>query len=267
MRTASLHTASLAGQALKYGGGADPAAQQRATLAAAGPAQAQAMLAGIRQLGFQTVTLWAPHCHWQHHSESDFPDRFKQLLAHGAMNLAGYTAALNVRCAADLDPGFGFARRLGAPLFIGPVAGLPDDQLLPLVQAACTRHRIRWAFVNQAERSAQEILARAGAGRFDRLGVSLDTFWCGVHGFDGLDTVKRLLPHLLAVNLRDVAKPGSRQACPLGEGVVPCEQIVRYLVKTDWQGSISLEYAPLDHDPAAALRRSLDRLKLWLFQG
>ena len=48
---------------------------------------------------------------------------------------------------------------------------------------------------------------------------------------------------------KDVKAAGKHETCALGEGIVPVEKIVRFLVETGWEGTIGIEHEPYDRDP------------------
>ena len=59
-------------------------------------------------------------------------------------------------------------------------------------------------------------------------------------------------------------EPGKHDTTTLGDGIVPCEQIVRHLVKSGWNGDIAIEHEPFDHDPTAEIVKSFERVKQWM---
>ena len=63
---------------------------------------------------------------------------------------------------------------------------------------------------------------------------------------DALDAVKRLreADKLFIVHLKDVVAVGAHDTCAIGEGIVPCERVVRYLVQSGWQGDVAIEHEP-----------------------
>jgi sugar phosphate isomerase/epimerase len=94
--------------------------------------------------------------------------------------------------------------------------------------------------------------------------VALDTGWCGTQGIDSVEAAKRLREKLFIVHLKDVKAAGAHDTCALGEGIVPIEKVVRYLVESRWEGTFCIEHEPYDHDPMADVKKSLERVKKWL---
>ena len=129
------------------------------------------------------------------------------------------------------------------------------------------KYGVQWAFENHPQKSVEQILDRIGGDnhkQYGNCGVALDTGWCGTQGLDALEAVKRLRDVLLLVHLKDVKAAGRHDTCALGEGIVPVEQVVRYLVQSGWQGDISIEHEPYDRDPMPEVRRSLERVREWI---
>ena len=125
---------------------------------------------------------------------------------------------------------------------------------------------MRWGFENHPEKSVGEIMQKIDGGRYDRVGVALDTGWCGTQGFDAAEAAKRIneAGKLFIVHLKDVTEAGKHDTCAVGEGVVPCERVVRYLVEAGWNGTICIEHEPFDRDPMPEVVRSVERVKAWL---
>src|SRR5207248_11004005 len=117
---------------------------------------------------------------------------------------------------------------------------------------------------NHPEKSIDEILHKIGGGQFSRIGIALDTGWCGTQGIDAVEAAKRLREKLFIVHLKDVKVAGAHDTCALGEGIVAIEGVVRYLLKTGWDGTFCIEHEPYDHDPMPEVKRSFERIKKWL---
>ena len=157
---------------------------------------------------------------------------------------------------------FAFASQLGAPIFAGGIHGAGADPAL--INDIAQKHGVRWAFENHPEKSADEILARIGGGKFEHCGVAFDTGWSGTQGLDALETVKAIREKLFILHLKDVVASGGHDTCVPGDGVVNGEGVVRYLVETGWQGTICIEHEPYDRDPMPEVITGLQRLQQWL---
>jgi len=141
---------------------------------------------------------------------------------------------------------------------------MPAAEVVPVLDVLCSKYGVLYAFENHPEKTVEEILAKVDHGRRASIGVALDTGWCGTQGMDAVDAVKRLREVLFILHLKDVTQAGSHDTCAAGEGIVPCEQIVRHLVDTGWEGTICIEHEPYDRDPMPEVLRSVKRVKEWI---
>lgn len=262
----SFITANFAGRALNYAGPQDWASNDAATVRTIDGPGFSAMAAEIADAGFDAIDIWHAHCHYQFHADSDYLEVVKGVCSAYDFRITSYAGGLYPTAHPDLDAPFRFMKQLGAPILAGGIFNHPNPQeLLPQIQAICERYDVRYAFENHPETSIDEIVARSGGGKFSRIGVCLDTGWCARQGFDALEAAQKLRPQLLAVHLKDVtARDGDNTTCALGEGIVPVEQVARFLTRDGFDGPIAIEHGPRDHDPMEEIRRSLGRVQEWV---
>ena len=262
--TPSFITANYVGRVSQYRGAGDWGAFDRATIAATTPATLQAVVNDIKTAGFHAIDVWTAHCHWQAHSAGDLPERLHHMAQQAGLAITSYAGGFKAEMPADFDGPFALMRRIGAPIFAGGISGRPDAELAPMVSDACARYGVKWAFENHPQKTVAEIAARIGGGKYPHLGIALDTGWCGIQGLDALEATKALREHLLLVHLKDITAPGSHDTCALGDGVIPCEAIVRHLVESEWEGPLCIEHEPYDRDPMPEVETSLRRVLEWL---
>jgi len=149
-------------------------------------------------------------------------------------------------------------------MLAGGMWGADPAEMAPHIQKICERLGVRYAFENHPEKSVDEILAKIGGGKYWRIGVALDTGWCGTQGIDAVEAARRLREKLFIVHLKDVKAVGAHDTCALGEGIVPIEGMVRYLIGSKWDGTFCIEHEPYDRDPMPEIKRSFERVKGWL---
>jgi sugar phosphate isomerase/epimerase len=266
MRTVSFISANYVARALNYKGPADWMPNNDATIKAATAEHFLEVVQDVAGAGFEAIDIWTAHCHWQHHDREDYLEQVKGFCSQFDLTITSYAGGFEAKEAKDIDVPFRFMKQLGATLFAGGIHGLPPAELAPMVNETCHRYGSRWAFENHPEKAVDEIFAKIDGGRHDRVGVALDTGWCGTQEMDALDAVKRLreADKLFIVHLKDVVAVGAHDTCAIGEGIVPCERVVRYLVQSGWQGDIAIEHEPFDRDPMPEIVRSYQRVKEWL---
>jgi sugar phosphate isomerase/epimerase len=266
MRTVSFITANYVARALGYNGDTNWKTHDAATVASASAENFLAVVRDVVAAGFDSIDVWTAHCHWAHHDREDYLEQVKGFCSQFDLTITSYAGGIDVKTPDEIDRPFKFMKQLGAPLFAGGIRGLPSPELCRIVNDTCHRYNVRWAYENHPERSFDELLAKVDHGRHDRVGIALDTGWCGTQGMDPLDAVRRLIEmnKLFILHLKDVKDPGKHDTCTLGDGIVPCEKIVRDLVNAKWDGNISIEHEPFDHDPTEEIKTSLARVREWL---
>ena len=263
--TISFITANYVARALNYNGDTEWATHDAATTRLIDGQGFSAIAADIANAGFDHIDIWTAHCHYLAHHDSDYLEVVKGLCSAYDFTISSYAGGLRPTDPADIEAPFRFMKRLGAPLFAGGIFGeMSAEKAMPHIQAACEKYEVRYAFENHPETSIEEILGKTGHGRFNRIGVALDTGWCARQGIDAVEAAKRLRDHLLIVHLKDIDKKDRINTCTLGDGMVPVEKVVRYLIEDGWEGSISIEHSPFNRDPLPEIKTSRERLEQWM---
>jgi L-ribulose-5-phosphate 3-epimerase len=265
MRSISFISANYVGRSSGYPGGSvsDWMKFDAATIAGAPGPQFDSIAADVAAQGFRNIDLWTAHCHWQRHSEQD-ADRVRTICAKRDLKLTSYIGGFQAETAKDVEDLFRYMNRLGVPIFAGMTWGLPDDRRAALIDEVASQFNVRWAHENHPEKTPQEMLTKIANGRYRNCGIALDTGWCGTQGLDALEAAKALREFLFIVHLKDVEAVGGHETCVLGDGIVPVERVARFLVETNWQGTIGIEHEPFDRDPMPEVVTSLNRLQQWL---
>ena len=264
MRTLSFITANYVGRALNYTGPAEWGPHDQATVKSMSADTFGAVCADIADAGFEALDIWVAHCHWRHHSAEDYLEVVKGICSQYDFTISSYAGSINGADLPDIEKAFRFVKQLGAPMMAGGCRGGEPAEVVPFVNDLCAKLGLKWAFENHPEKSVEEILARIDGGRHEHVGVALDTGWCATQGLDALEAAKRLRDKLFIVHLKDIIAPGGHETCAIGEGIVPCEKVVRYLVESGWNGAICLEHEPYDRDPMPEVLRGAQRVREWL---
>ncbi|HEV8604357.1 MAG TPA: sugar phosphate isomerase/epimerase family protein [Tepidisphaeraceae bacterium] len=264
MPNISFISANYVGRALNYRGPADWMPNDAATLKAASPDHFASIAFDIAAAGFEAIDIWTAHCHWQHHASDDYIEIVKGICSQYDLSITSYAGGLHPSSAVDLEAPFKFMKQLGAPIFAGGMWGADPAEMAPHIQKICDRLGVRYALENHPEKSPQEILAKIAGGKFPRIGIALDTGWCGTQGIDAVECAKRLREKLFIVHLKDIKAAGAHDTCALGDGIVPIEKLVRYLLDSKWEGTLCIEHEPYDHDPMPDIKKSADRVRQWL---
>lgn len=244
-------------RALNYNGSNNWGEHDRATVAL--PPRAFGDVArDVMAAGFEAIDVWSGHCSWKDHT----PDRLELIKGYVSQYDLAITSYVGrgPEEADDVRTLCRWIKQLGTPLFVGD---FPMD-LLGDIQRQCGQFDVRFAFENKTETSIDGILERIGGGKHSKIGLALDTGWCGTSGIDALEAVKTLREHISIMHLKDVQAAGAHDTCAIGDGIVPCEQIVRYLDEEGWRGMLCLEHLPFDRDPMPEVQTSVERVKSWM---
>ncbi|MFF2624709.1 sugar phosphate isomerase/epimerase family protein [Kitasatospora griseola] len=221
-----------------------------------------ALLAEVREAGFEAVELWSGHLnpHWatdQHLAiacEVIDEHGLRVVGFHGYLGDSRDTARRACRITAAL----------GAGLLTGGGGRFLDSHRADAV-AMLRDHGIRLAIENHPEHAAPaQLLAEIGESADGTIGVNLDTGWWATHGQDPVEAITALSGHLLHVQLKDIAAPGTHHPAALGTGCVPVRDCLRALAAAGYRGAYSLEHLAADASPVAACRearRMLVRLR------
>ena len=219
-----------------------------------------ALLNEVRALGFEAMDLWTEIINpaWATEAHLATARALLDERGLGVPSLAGWFG----KTRAEFEGHCQLARALGSPLLGGNTALLAEDRegLLDLLE----RYDLKFGFENHPEKTPEEILARLGGEKSERLGVTLDTGWLGTHGFDAAEAIAPLAPKLLHVHLKDVRAVGGHETCRFGEGVVPLAACIRELRRVGYAGALSVEHEPETFDPREDVRASRELLQGWM---
>jgi len=260
----SFITANYVARALNYNGQTDWMTHDAATIKSASADSFAAIARDVATAGFAYIDIWTAHCHWLHHDRGDYVELIKGFCSQYDFTISSYAGGLNVTSAAELEAPLKFMKQLGAPILAGGMWGADSAQMTPIVDEICERLGVKWAFENHPEKTVDEILARIAGGKYNNVGVALDTGWCATHGLDAVEAAKRLRHKLMVVHLKDIKAAGAHETCTLGDGVAPVEKLVRYLISSDYRGPICIEHEPFDRDPMPEIMTSCERVTMWL---
>jgi L-ribulose-5-phosphate 3-epimerase len=213
------------------------------------------VLASVRALGFDTIDLWGAHLGTDWATNEHLAIARETLVRHGlrVATYATWITPANVERACEL------ARGVGTSLIGAGFSGEPEA-LAPVLR----EHDVRLAVENHPERTPREVLAKIERGGAT-FGTTVDTGWWGTQGCDAARAIDELGEHVLHVHLKDVRAVGEpHDTCVWGEGVVDVEECVRALRRSGYEGALTIEHEPEDHDPSDEIVALRSRLEAWL---
>ncbi len=232
------------------------------------------LLGEIRALGFGAIDLWGAHLHYTW-ATPEHVALAKALLDRHDLRVASYASWI-MGGVPELRSACRLCRELSIPVIGGFVELVERDRAA--AAAVLREFGVVYGYENHPEGTVEAILAKIGSGDDDVIGAAVDTGWLGTQGVDTLDAVRRLMPRIKHVHLKDVKarreKPTGfpfidmgHETCRLGAGIVPVEAIVRLLLSHGYRGGLSVEHEPEDFDPREDCAASLLALNGWIHQG
>ena len=216
----------------------------------------------VRGAGFADIDLWVAHLDPLRASDAQVDEAVAILKRHG-LNVVAYTAGLG-RADMPREEGervYRVAKTIGAPV-LG--VGLHPSNAR-LAYDLGREHGIKYAIENHPEKNPQELLARIG-DYGGVIGVTQDTGFWGMFGYDAVKATHELKDHLLHMHLKQVKEhPGGEwHSCAYDEGVVDIKGVVGALKEIGYSGAVSVEHEPFEEDPTPAVVRSAELLRGWL---
>jgi sugar phosphate isomerase/epimerase len=168
----------------------------------------------------------------------------------GIQCVSYYTAT--IKDDRDLDNAVRFAALLGS----GNITGDATGDILKRIDERCTREGLTFGIHNHyfkqkfAYESPEDVLGVL-SGLSKTMGASLDVGHIASCGFDTVDAVRKLAPHLKMVHLKDVQASGGEVNVLLGKGIARIPEVMAALRNVNYQGLVAIEYeheGPVEED-------------------
>ncbi|WP_337101095.1 sugar phosphate isomerase/epimerase family protein [Paenibacillus sp. YIM B09110] len=250
-------TANYVAEALDYKPGLEWGVYQAATSRKFGNAgfasEFERLLERIKELDFDAIELWVAHLD-PFTATAEMLDAANRLLRSYKMEVVSYTASFHIPYMPieDMKRAFETAKALGAPV----LANSFHPSNAAAIYELCGQYDIQYGIENHSEKNAQEVINQFNSCR-PRIGATLDTGWFATQGYDPIRALQELKDSIVHVHLKDVLYVGGHDSCALGQGIVPIEGVLRKLEEIGYQGYLTIEHEPYDHDPAEDIRESL----------
>ena len=183
------------------------------------------------------------------------PERFESARARfdraGIRCVSYYTAT--IQTGVELDMAIQGAKLLGSSNITGDATGA----ILKQIDERCTKEGLTFGIHNHFFKgkkfpyeSPEEVLA-ALEGLSNTMGATLDTGQFASCGYDTVDAVRKLAPHLKMVHLKDIEAPGAEVNVLLGKGIAKIPEVIAELRKIGYGGLAAIEYekeGPVEED-------------------
>ena len=253
--TTANYVARETGWSMHGWGDGDSATQERFRALDTYAERLNEMLANVRTLGFETVDLWGAHLGAEWATDDHLAVARATLERHG-LQVATYATGVRP---SNVERACEHARGIGTTIIGAGFTGEPEA-LAPVLR----EHDVRLAVENHPERTPRDVLSmiERSSGTF---GTTVDTGWWGTQGYDARRAIVELGELVLHVHLKDVRAVGEpHETCVWGEGVVDIEGCVAELQRSAYDGALTIEHEPEDHDPSDEIVELRSRLEGWL---
>jgi sugar phosphate isomerase/epimerase len=167
-----------------------------------------------------------------------------------------------MRSEADVNRGFEYAKAAG----MGIIIGVPNHDLLDLVNRKVQDYDIRLAIHNHGPgdkvyptpQSAWEKIAKLDR----RIGLCIDVGHTQRSGIDPSEPALRYAGRLMDVHIKDTSAATEKgTTVEIGRGVIDIPKFLRTLAKTQYSGTVSLEYEKDAKDPLPGSAESVGYLR------
>jgi L-ribulose-5-phosphate 3-epimerase len=220
---------------------------ERITVERMSPAAFDEMCRDVAAAGFRTIEVWRGHA-WHATIDEASASELRQTLARHELTPVSYAGGLS---GPEAEAMMRATRLLGIDLVAG---GLPLERA-PEIARLARNHQVRIGIENHPERHADEVLAKIGDNG-DVMGACVDTGWWLTQGYDPAAAIRALGQHLFHVHLKDIRAAGKHETCALGDGLLDVAEVLAALREVGYDGYLSVEHEPGDHDPTAEIVRS-----------
>jgi sugar phosphate isomerase/epimerase len=176
-----------------------------------------------------------------HPTEQLFRTTKEKLDRAGIRCVSYYSATL--KSEKDIDDAVRFAKLLGSSNITGDATG----NVLHQIDQRLTREGLTFGIHNHffpykfAYESPEDVL-NALSGLSKTMGATADTGHFASCGYDPVDAIRKLGPHLRMVHLKDIKAKGGEVNVLLGSGIARIPEVMQELHRQNFRGLIAVEY-------------------------
>ncbi len=168
----------------------------------------------------------------------------------------------------EIEQAFVYAEAAGMEMIIG----VPDPELLPLVEKKVRQYDLRLAIHNHGPTDKTYPSPQSAYDRIKnldrRIGLCLDVGHTQRCGIDPADAAERCFDRLLDVHIKDVtAATAEGWTLEAGRGVVDLPKFLATLRRLKYAGTVSLEYEKDEKDPLPGAAESIGYIRGVLAAG
>lgn len=201
-----------------------------------------AMIEQLRALKISEIEMSRGEFMTFNHPPPEKFESFRKKIDAAGIRCVSYYAP-TIKQQSDLDDAVRNARLLGAM----NISGDPVGDMLKAVDKRLTAEGLTFGIHNHffkqkfVYESPEDVL-KALDGLSKTVGCTLDLGHIVSCGYDTLDAVRKLAPHLRVIHLKDIQAPGAEVNVPLGTGLGKIPQVMAELKRIEFKGLIAFEY-------------------------
>ncbi len=201
------------------------------------------MIAQLNALNITEIEMSRGEFMVMNHPGDDLFHAARTKLDRGRISCVSYYSA-TIKDSQDLENALRFAKILGSQNISGDATG----NILTRIDQRCSQEGLTFGIHNHffkgekfAYENPEDVL-RALAGLSNTVGATADVGHFASCGYDTVDAIRKLGPHLKLVHLKDVEASGDEVNVLLGKGISKIPEVMRELHRQNFAQLIAIEY-------------------------
>ncbi len=216
----------------------------------------EAMVAQLTQLKIKEIEMSRGEFMLLSHPKDAIFSSARTLFDAAGIRCVSYYAA-TIKTDAEIDLAIRFAGLLGS----GNITGDGTPEILKRVDERCTAAKLTFGLHNHyfpqkfAYESPEDLL-KALKGLSKTVGITLDLGHIASCGYDTVDAVRKLGPHIRLVHLKDVKAAHGEDNVIIGQGIAKIPEAMHELRQIRFGGLVAIEYekeGPVEDDMRRAV--------------
>jgi inosose dehydratase len=208
-----------------------------------------------QRLGLGSIALKSMHMPLES-SPEDIKQTAEKIRSAG-LKLYG-AGVIYMKTSQEVDTAFTYASNAGLEMIIG----VPNHDLLPMVNERVQKHNIKLAVHNHGP---GDLLYSSPTDVYEkiktldkRIGLCIDIGHVQRIGQDPVAMIERYKDRLYDLHMKDVNKnTGDGVPVEVGHGIIDIPKVIKTLKKINYQGRVAFEYEKDGDDPLAGLAESV----------
>ncbi|MEX2230644.1 MAG: sugar phosphate isomerase/epimerase [Cyclobacteriaceae bacterium] len=208
-----------------------------------------------QRLGLSSVALKSMHMPLE--SSADDIKKMAAKIRSAGLGLYG-AGVIYMKTAQEVESAFNYAANAGLEMIIG----VPNHDLLPLVNEKVKKHNIKVAIHNHGPgddlySSPDDVFAQIKS-LDKRIGLCIDIGHVKRIGQDPVAMIEKYKDRLYDMHMKDVNK-AEAEGTPveIGRGIIDIPNVIKTLKKINYQGYVAFEYEKDGDDPVIGLAESV----------